>query len=81
MSHLSEVLGTLPGNDAPQLPDDDMGDASDEPAACGRTARFLAKFVKLNSALCEVVQDYGMVAYVPLAVEVRVSVPCSQGVR
>lgn len=33
-------------------------------------SHFSKKFHKLSSALCEVVEDYGLVSFVPLAIEV-----------
>ena len=83
MSNLEHVLGTLPGY-VPRGDDEDSGAGGDAGVGAGdvaavdtaylhRSSRFLARFHKLNSALCELVQDYGMVSYTPLSIEVRVA--------
>ena len=52
-------------------------DPEDPSAATqSRSARFLARFQRLNHALCELVQDYALVSFTPLAVTVSKQ-PCS----
>jgi hypothetical protein len=48
---------------------DDGGHDADT-AYLSRSKRFLARFHGLNRALCEVVQDYSLVSFVPLSIKV-----------
>jgi hypothetical protein len=65
-------------------PDGDVrdvdGDAATGTATQSRSVRFLARFRRLNHALCELVQDYALVSFTPLAVTVRACGGMSMGV-
>ena len=51
---------------------EEVGCDPEDPSAAtqSRSARFLARFQRLNHALCELVQDYALVSFTPLAVTV-----------
>lgn len=58
---------------------EEVGCDPEDPSAAtqSRSARFLARFQRLNHALCELVQDYALVSFTPLAVTVSCERPCS----
>ncbi len=49
----------------------DGDDTAAEVAYAHRSSRFLERFHKLNTALCELISDYSMVSYIPLSIEVH----------